>query len=240
MIFRHLCAGLVAAAISCPVSAADLVVVVDTATYMPMARFDHFQVSDGIHKDVGEALANALGRKVRFKVLPRKRVALALESGDADVTCGYVPEWLDGKFNWSMPFMDQVQIVLTARAAVRPPAIGALAGQPVGTVFGYHYPELEQTLDGAFVRIDAPSVEINLAKLGAGRLNHMAAMQSWVDYQQREGTLKLPLHPPLVVATHHTRCALSPRSSVTLRELDRALERLVADGSMAAIEARYR
>lgn len=242
MVVLPRCAAVLLAAFSLASSslAAELTVAVDTATYMPMARFAHFQIVEGIHKDIGEALAGQLGRTPRFLIVPRKRVALALESGKADLTCGYVPDWLEGEFNWSVPFMDQVQIVLTTRAAVRPPVVGALASQPVGTVFGYHYPELEQQLEGAFVRTDAPSVEMNLAKLGAGRLHHLVAMQSWVDYHQRSGGIKLALHPPLVIATHRTRCALSPKSGVSTQQLDRALERMVADGTVAAIQARYR
>jgi polar amino acid transport system substrate-binding protein len=218
----------------------ELVVLVDTATEMPMSRFDHFVLVEGIHKDVGEALAQALGKKVRFMALPRKRITLALEKGEADVLCGYQPAWLPGKFSWSQPFMTQVEVVLTDRGAVRPPVIGALASQPIGTVFGYRYPQLEQQLEDAFVRADAPSVELNLAKLAAGRLHHMSAIQSWFDFRQRQGAVRVALHPPLVIATHQTRCALSLHSRISTRELDRALQKLVVDGTMGAIEARYR
>jgi len=207
---------------------------------MPMSRFDHFALVDGVHKDVGEALALALDRKAHFLALPRKRIALALEKGEADVLCGYLPEWLPGKFTWSQPFMTQVEVVLTDRGAVRPPVIGALASQPIGTVFGYTYPMLDEQLGNAFLRADAPSVEINLAKLAAGRLHHMSAIQSWFDYRQHQGAVKVALHPPLVIATHHTRCALSTRSAVSQRQLDRAIDKIVADGTVAAIEARYK
>lgn len=219
---------------------ARLVVLVDTATDMPMARFDHFRLVQGIHKDIGEALAGTLGRDVQFLALPRKRIPLALASGDADVLCGYEPSWLAGQYLWSQPLMTQTEVVLTERSSVRPPAVAALAAQPIGTVFGFRYPHLEQALDGAFNRVDAPSIELNLAKLGAGRLQHMVAMQSWFDYRRRQGDIKVSLYPPLVVAEYRTRCALSPRSSVTPRQLDQAIERLLVDGTIAAIAARYR
>ena len=238
-----LAAALCMAASTCAARAlpgAELVVLVDTANDMPMSRFDNFRLAEGIHKDVGEALGQALGKPVRFLALPRKRIALALEKGEADVLCGYLPAWLPGKFSWSQPFMTQTEVVLTDRGAVRPPVIGALAGQPIGTVFGYTYPNLEQDLGDAFVRADAPSVELNLAKLGAGRLHHMSAIQSWFEYRQRQGGIKVSLHAPLVIATHHTRCALSAQASVSPRELEKAIDKLVNDGTMAAIEARYR
>ena len=221
-------------------AAGELVVLVDTTAEMPMSRFDRFKLVDGVHKDVGEALAQALGKTPRFLALPRKRIALALEKGEADVLCGYMPGWLGGNFSWSVPFMTQVEVVLTDRGAVRPPVIGALASQPIGTVFGYSYPQLEDQLGDAFVRADAPSVDLNLAKLAAGRLHHLSAIQSWFDYRLRQGAIKVPLHPPLVVAVHHTRCALSPRASLSLRQLDRAVDKLVAEGTIATIEARYK
>jgi polar amino acid transport system substrate-binding protein len=234
-----LAAGAATAVPSAPMPA-ELVVLVDTATDMPMSRFDNYRLVDGVHKDVGEALGAALGRKVRFLALPRKRIALALESGEADVLCGYMPAWLPGRFAWSQPFMTQVEVVLTDRGAVRPPVVGALASQPIGTVFGYSYPQLEEELGAAFVRADAPSVDLNLAKLAAGRLHHVSALQHWFEYRLRQGAVKVPLHPPLVVATHHTRCALSTRSQLSQRDLDRALDKLMANGTIGAIEARYR
>ncbi|MDB5960447.1 MAG: transporter substrate-binding protein [Massilia sp.] len=234
-----LAAGTAMAVPAAPAST-ELVVLVDTATDMPMSRFEHHRLVDGVHKDVGDALGAALGRKVRFLALPRKRITLALESGEADVLCGYMPAWLPGQFSWSQPFMTQVEVVLTDRGAVRPPVVGALASQPIGTVFGYSYPHLEGELGAAFVRADGPSVDLNMAKLAAGRLHHVSALQHWFDYRQRRGAVKVPLHPPLVVATHHTRCALSLRSQLSQRELDRALEKLMANGTIGAIEARYR
>jgi hypothetical protein len=41
--------------------AGELVILVDTATEMPMARFEQYRLVDGMHKDVGVALARAMG-----------------------------------------------------------------------------------------------------------------------------------------------------------------------------------
>src|ERR1700741_5020922 len=79
-----------------PVPAAELVVLVDTGTEMPMAGFHGGQLVDGIHKDLGEALARNMGRHASFVLLPRKRIALALENGKADLICMYIPAWLPG------------------------------------------------------------------------------------------------------------------------------------------------
>ncbi|WLI90347.1 transporter substrate-binding domain-containing protein [Massilia sp. R2A-15] len=218
----------------------ELVVLVDTGTDMPMARFDHYRLVAGVHKDIGEALARAMGRTPKFLALPRKRIPLALDSGEADVLCGYVPEWLDGRFGWSQPFYPQVEVVLSDRAAPRPSSVAELAGQQIGTVFGFSYPELDRALGKDFVRADAPSIELNFRKLAAGRLRHMVTMKSWSDYRIKTSEPGLSLHPPLVVTTYMTRCAVSPKSKVGVADVNRAIARIVKDGAVPAIAARYR
>ena len=228
-------------ALLCPLlpQAAELVVLVDTATEMPMARFEQYRLIDGMHKDIGEALAKAMGRQPRFLALPRKRVVPALSSGSADVLCGFVPEWVEGTVSWSQPFLPLVEVVITNRAAARPHTLADLAGQPIGTVFGYFYPAIEHALGKGFERADGPSALLNLRKLAAGRLNHVVTMKSFVEYRQKLGAPVLALHPPLVVKTYMTRCAISSAGRVSVPEVERAVDQLLHDGTIAKITARY-
>jgi polar amino acid transport system substrate-binding protein len=220
--------------------AAELVILVDTATEMPMARFRNFQLVEGMHKDVGEALAGALGREPRFLALPRKRIVGALSSGKADVLCGYIPEWLDGTFPWSQPFVPLVEVVITSRAFPRPRSLADLRGEPIGTVFGYTYPDLERALGSDFVRADGPSTDLNLRKLGLGRLHHMVTSKHLIDYRMKLADPPLALHPPLVVKHYMTGCALSPKGAVSSAQMERAVAQLQRDGTITAIMARYR
>eukprot|EP01136_Pigoraptor_vietnamica_P037969 Opistho-1_new@106651 len=77
-----------------PAWAAELVVLVDASTEMPWAEVQEESVLGGLHRDVGEALAQRLGREARFLVLPRKRLGEALQRGQGDVTCAMQPAWL--------------------------------------------------------------------------------------------------------------------------------------------------
>lgn len=220
--------------------AAELVILVDTATEMPMARFEHYQLVEGTHKDIGVALAKALGREPRFLVLPRKRILDALKSGQADLLCGYIPEWLDAKFDWSQPFMSLVEVIVTDRAAPRPRTLADLRGEPIGTVFGYKYPELERVLGKDFVRADGPSTELNLRKLARGRLRHMVTSRHLVEYRVKLGDPVLSLHPPLVVKEYMAGCAVSPNGRVTPAQVHHAVGQIVRDGTVAAIMGRYK
>jgi polar amino acid transport system substrate-binding protein len=189
---------------------------------------------------LGQALAAALGRDPRFIPIPRKRIAEKLSSGEADVLCHSIPEWLPGPLSWSQPFLPMQVVVITDRAADRPHQLSDLAGQPIGTILGYVYPELENALGKDFVREDSTSTELNMRKLSLGRLHHLVTLKSIVDYRLKLGDPVLALHPPLLVRSVMGQCAVSPKGRVTLAEVDRAVAQIVRSGKVAEIFARYR
>lgn len=219
---------------------APLVFLVDDSAEMPSARMERGQVVDGINHDLGVQLAQRLGRDVRFLMLPRRRVAAALSSGEADLLCDYLPEWLPGPFAWSRGFLPNAIWVVTRQDRPRPASVQALIGQPLGTVGGYAYPELERTLGSQLVRDNAPNSAASLRKLTLGRVDHLVLTQRYLQYQQRVGAFSTPLHPPLQVGSYLAQCALSPHSSVALPALNQALGDLISDGSLERLLQRYR
>ncbi|MCE3604788.1 transporter substrate-binding domain-containing protein [Massilia sp. P8910] len=219
--------------------AAELSVLVDTSTDMPMARFERGRLAEGIHKDIGEALAGAMGRTAVFVALPRKRIVRALEDGGADVLCSYVPEWLPGSFRWSRAFIPITEVLVTARSAPRPRSVIDVSGQAIGTVLGYSHPELDDALGKGFIRDDGFSSLASLRKLAAGRLRHVVTAKLFLDYRLKLGDPALALHPPLTVKSYLGQCAVSPKGKVTLAEVDQAIGRLIAEDAITTIFARY-
>jgi ABC-type amino acid transport substrate-binding protein len=219
-------------------AAADLMVLVDTGTEMPMAGFHDGQLVDGIHKDLGEALAHKMGRKASFLLLPRKRIALALESGKADLICMYIEAWLPGNFKWSQPFFRMKEVVVTDTSVPRPNSLADLYGQPIATVLGYYHPELQQALGAGFIRDDGPSSSSNLRKMAVGRMHHALTQQSTLDYHQKIGA-RLSVYPPLEVKTYLAQCAVSPRGQVDLKEVNKAVAQIVKEGGIGHIMAHY-
>jgi len=217
------------------VPAAELVVLVDRASDMPMAGFASGSLVAGIHKDLGEALARNLGRSARFVVLPRKRIARALQDGEADILCGYMPEWLQGDFLWSQPLFTAEEVLVTDTSVAAPRSIEDVRGQPVGTVLGYAHPEMEQVLGKGFVRDDAPNMEINLEKLARGRVHHILIAKGVLYYRQRLRPSPLKLYPPLTVMSFQTRCAVSRKGHIALAEIDAAIKQAHQDGTIAGI-----
>jgi ABC-type amino acid transport substrate-binding protein len=218
--------------------AGQLVVLVATSVDMPMADIRDGQLVGGVHLDLGRALANKLHRELVVEVLPRKRLAHALESGRADILCTYQPEWLEGRHQWTQAFFPQSELLVSSRAVPAPHALSDVRGQPVGTVLGFSYPEMEQALGSGFVRSDAPLAAANLQKFKLGRVRHVIVDKAFYDYQLRQG-LAIDAFPPLVIKYQLTRCALSTHSSVSLAEADAAITQLLREGAINRILSNY-
>jgi ABC-type amino acid transport substrate-binding protein len=217
-----------------------LVMLVETSALMPQARIEGDRVVEGLHLDLGQALARRLGRELLAKPVPRKRLAEALQRGEGDLLCDYQSEWLPGNFAWSRPFIPDQALLISAASAPAPAGLTALPGQPIGTVRGYVYPEMNDALRSGFLRDDAPDAVANLQKLELGRIRHALTGRRVLEYQQRIGRFRLALHPPLVVSEVLAQCALSPSSPVGLAALNAAILGLVNEGELNRLLARYR
>ncbi|WP_189351615.1 substrate-binding periplasmic protein [Vogesella fluminis] len=217
-----------------------LLILLDNSTEMPLASLQGSTLLAGIHLEVGRALASEFGKQASFLVLPRKRISDSLQNGDADLLCLYRPEWLPGPFQWSRPFLPNAELLITRRDQPRPGSITSLAGQGIGTIHGFRYPELETGLGKNLIRDDAPNASSNLKKLEAGRTHHAAINQLYLHYQQKLGQLPVALHPPLVLNNYQTGCALSRRSQISLPQLNHAITHLVNNKTIARILEKYR
>jgi ABC-type amino acid transport substrate-binding protein len=236
---QALIAAVIGAASGCT-PAAPLVLLVETSALMPQARIEAGRVVEGLHADLGAALARRLGRELALRPVPRKRLAQALERGEGDLLCDYQSDWLPGPFAWSRPFIPDQALLVTAAGAPAPAGLAGLAGQPVGTVLGYVYPEVADILRTGFIRDDAPDAVANLRKLAIGRIQHALTGRRVLEYQQHIGGFRLALQAPLVVSEVLAQCALAPHASVSLPALNAAINGLVAEGELTRILGKYR
>lgn len=206
---------------------------------MPLAEFDGRTLRSGILKDLGDAIAERLGMHAKFILMPSKRVSEALRAGTADGVCYVLPGWIDGEFNWSNPVIPNLGIVIARSGTPEVQSIADLAGKPMGTVMGYRYPDFEQVLRQHFVREDAPTMALNLRKLVHGRMDYAITEQTTLAYHQRQAA-----NPRLVQVLRFTsftaQCAFSKQSKVPFPAIERAIDALVADGTVDNILARYR
>lgn len=225
-----------------PTRASEIVFAVSTGSAMPMTQFKKEELTGGLLKEFGDALARELGMTPRYLSLPRKRVEAALHAGQADLLCDLRPEWLDSSgWQWTGTVFSNVMIV-ASRADTPPIArLSDMSGQRVGTVLGYRYPEVERRMGARFQRDDAASDDLNTGKLLNGRFNYMMSNAIYYDYQRKvhPGGARLnrsvfPIRP------FDTYCALPPGGRLDLDTVDRAIAALRKRGTMQQILDRYR
>jgi ABC-type amino acid transport substrate-binding protein len=208
---------------------------------MPQALVQDGQVLDGLQFHLAQELGQRLSRAIHFRPAPRRRIAQLLADGrQADFICNYLPGWLPGPLHWTRPYLDDADLLVTAARRPAPTQLRDVAGQRIGTVAGFFYPEAEAQLGAGFVRDDATNLIASLRKLASGRMDHALVGRLTFEYWQRRGDIPLDVHPPLVIARLRTACALSPHSSLPLAQLDAAIGALQADGSLARIVERSR
>ncbi len=221
----------VPAAHAAAVPARELVVIHKTQIVAGIApkSDEHFQTS------LGHALAEAMGRPVRFLGLPRKRLASALEAGEGDIVCGYLPEWLPGAFDWSRGFIPVGDVVVSAPGVAPPHAIEDLRGKRVGTVLGFRYPDFDTVLGKDFVRDDGLSESRSLQKMLAGRFDHVITTRITVNNQIRSGALPRNVHV-LVTKDFLTMCAVSRHGHVTTADVNAAIDAIERNGTVDKLQ----
>jgi polar amino acid transport system substrate-binding protein len=220
----------------------ELVFAVSSGSAMPMTRFEHQELTGGMLKGLGDALAGELRMTPRYLVVPRKRVAEPLFNGSADILCDLHPEWLpDERLLWTQSIFTNHQII-AARTGTAPVAkVTALAGKPVGTILGYRYPEIETALGKDFVRDEATSDDVNLAKLLRGRFEYIVTNSFYYDYQRK-------VHPEgkalsgrsFRTVTFDTYCAIPKGGKLKLARVDSAIAALHRRGTLQKIIQAYR
>ncbi len=178
--------------------------------------------------------------------MPRKRVEEPLQAGQADLLCDLRPEWLERKdWRWSEAIFSNTQII-ASRAET--PAIQHLAQLDqlrVGTILGYRYAQLElalgQPLSQHFVRDEAGSDDLNLAKLLRHRFAYMVTNRLYFDYQLKTNPERAHLNPASYpVMQFDTYCALPPHGKLELASVNRAIQALKRRGEIQAMLARFR
>lgn len=219
---------------------APLVFIAAANHTMPFSELHQERLTGGIVKDLGEAVAARLGRSARFIVVPARRVSRLLESGGADALCYTTRDWIAAKaVHWSPPLFDYTGVVARGPQAQPRRQLSELAGERLGTVAGYVYPEVEAALGAGFLRDDAPDMDRNLAKLAAGRVRYALTERLTLAYATRKAPQQ-GLAPMLNTVSYPTACAFSTRRGLPLARIDQVMAGMLKDGSIERILARYR
>lgn len=217
----------------------EIVFLAATNHAMPLSRFQNGEMVEGLLKDLGDGIAQRLGLRVRYVSVPAKRVAEFVESGRADGICYVLPHWMPGPFNWSQPVIPDSSVLVARADAPRVRSLPDLANKPVGTVLGYSYSMIDAALGRAFVREDAPSMELNISKIQHGRMQYAIMGRMTAEYLMRaEPQHKLRID--FEFDPFKAQCAFSKKSAIPFDDVQRAIGGLVSDGSLDRLLHRYR
>ena len=216
-----------------------LLIVAPTSQSMPMLRMAQDKPVAGLLKDLGELLAQRLGLKPVFLALPSKRAGPAVASGAADLLCYVKPEWLEGQLLWTRLFLSGTGVIAAGSSAPEVPQLQALADERLGTVLGYHYPALESAFERQIRRADVADAETNLRRLSYGRVRYAvtdrAALAYYIKANPDSG-----LREVVEVEHYQLGCALTPAKRALLQPLNKAIDRMVSDGSLQTLLKQYR
>ncbi|MDR7296623.1 ABC-type amino acid transport substrate-binding protein [Pelomonas aquatica] len=206
---------------------------------MPMLRLEGHRPVDGVLKDLGELLAQRLGLSPVFIALPSKRAGPAVASGAADLLCYVKPEWLDVQVLWTQSFLSGTGIIAAGPNAPPVSRLHDLRDEPLGTVLGYRYPVIDQAFNQAIRREDVADAETNLRRLALGRLHFVVTDRAALAYYLKANPTAA-LREVLEVEHYQLGCALSPGKADLLQPLNKAIDRIQLDGSVAKLLGRYR
>ncbi|WP_374029056.1 substrate-binding periplasmic protein [Bdellovibrio bacteriovorus] len=198
------------------------------------------ELTTGILKDLGEALSQEMGYKPHWILLPKKRVAPSLASGNVQILCHLNEVWqpaIKDDVWWSQDIYRSTNlIVYTTAKPVR--SLADLNGERVGTVLNFIY----QNLDSSFakktiLREDGPNNESNIRKLLNGRLEYVIMSNLEFNYYKK-------LYPSLKetdlgMDNVMTKCAVSKKSKLSIDQVNRALSSLKKTGTIDKILRSY-
>ena len=217
----------------------EIVFVASLDEAMPLAGFRDEKLSEGILKDIGEAIAIKIGANARFVTLPRKRSESALVSGTVDGVCYARPEWTDIKLNWSKPFILNGDMLVASPGVPMPENLTGMKGKTIGTILGYQYPELEAEIGKDYIRDDAPSMHTAINKILISRTPYSIVDKIIFSYEAKLRPALKSL-PTLMVTNFAARCGFSPASSIPFERVNTAINQLVKDGTMDRIVQSYK
>lgn len=236
--------AVVAALLACArVHAVDdlpaLRIVAPTNQSMPLLRMAENRPVDGLLVDVGEALADRVSMSAVFLPLPSKRAGTAVSVGTADLLCYVKPGWLEDNVLWTQAFLTGTAIIAAHGDAPAVPRLQSLRDETLGTVLGYRYPVIDQAFMQPIRREDVPDAETNLRRLALGRVRYAVTDRAALAYFLKANPAA-PVREVLEVERYQLGCALAPDKAWLLQPLNRAIQRMQADGTLDTLLNRYR
>lgn len=198
----------------------------------------------GLSKDLGDALAKVIGRRPDYNVLSRNRVENSIEDGKVDIVCNANPKWYGNanRLGWTREFYPQIERLISLKGEPDITSVDQLEGKRIGTILGYHYPSLDPMWKAKRAsRVNDTRIDLLMralqVKITDVAIDSELEFAAWAKANPHEARA-LKMHA-MVFTSMPTMCAVSPKSTVSVKELDRGIEKMEKAGQIKEILKRY-
>lgn len=202
------------------------------------------KVESGFLKELGDRIAAQLGTRAEHPVFTRRRIAQAVQSGQADLACFYSPLWIrDPNARWSVPVGQQIErVVVPVTRALDYAEPEDLRGMRIAVQLGYHYPELQTLFEGGHAkRVDDTKVENLFRRVAQGMADALITSENEIEghFKRHPGDRAKFSVSRRTFSVVETQCLLSPTSPWPDEAINKALTALIASGEVTRLAQRY-
>lgn len=223
-----------------PVAIGKVYLGIPMETSMPFLELENEmskpKIKRGLLQDFGIALFQEMGLTPVWVLLPKKRAAPDLISGEVSLICYTHPKWLPVVHNqvlWSKDIATNTNFIVSL-GKKRVSKIEELYGQRVGGIVNFYYPTLDPLFEkGLIIKESGPNNISNIQKLIHGRLDYLVLSNMEFDYHHK--TYPQIVADNLGLDTIRVKCAVSKKSKVSLEQVDKAIDALNKKGILKKI-----
>lgn len=193
----------------------------------------------GFEVDLGNALGKALGLKVQWVAQPFDTLLIGLNQGRYDVVIashGITPERQKAVDFVSPHYCSTVNIVAKKGGPLNRKA---LAGKVIAAQVGTSQLPILRAIPGIKEVRTFPTDQANLTALQAGRVDALSSNGPVVAYMLKQAKLSDKIVIGETISNERNAMAVAKGNKALRAEMDKALKKLMADGTYAKISKEW-
>lgn len=220
---------------------APLRMLLSPAWSAPLVEWREGRPQGGLYVELGQALAQQLGRRPQWVLLPLVRIEAAAEAGELDLRCHVEAGAARGPEGLVTPLWALPQVLVGPAGSVALKRSQDLPGAAeIGTVQHQAYPLLDALLGaGQWRRADAPSTDRMLRKLALGRSDYGVASLAELQAYRREQPDPALSDWRLELGSSTMYCQVPRQGRIATAELQGVLQALADQGRLEALQRRH-
>ncbi|NMP32514.1 amino acid ABC transporter substrate-binding protein [Thalassotalea sp. M1531] len=197
----------------------------------------------GVIADIIGEISDSLDINSRFVFVPRKRIEKYLLDGTIDFYLISNPKWIShNALIWTIPIFKEKNVIVVKKESKDYETLEDLHQKTVGTIRGFVYPSLTEAFDTQYIsRTDVRSLKLNFERLSKGWIDGFIDSDILIDYVFKEHNYDDDFKvASYLVSEHLIYGVLSPKSDISIEEINNALDKLITEGVISAILSKYR